>query len=256
MGWERWSRRAVGTVAGFVVVAHAAAQHEPATTPPHPPAATVPAPRRDAEQKRGAADAPTHAPQPALPPLFAFQHLLAGNAAAVAARATRQEPSKPKERPAGAGRYLAAVLVCADLDVDLPACFGVARSDLLILSTPGPFASPETAALLERTVADERLSLVLVLTHDSCKALAPRATPDALTPRAAATAAEANRRQQPLAKVQAMLQREQLLAASELLRSRCARDELRVLPGAVDAASWAFTSYAPHADTMPLAPVK
>src|SRR5262245_26406469 len=94
MGWERWSRRVVGIVAGVVFAASGAAQDEPPTTPPRPSVAAptnAPAPAKsDAAQKRGAPDAPTHAPQPALPPLAVWQHVANGNNAAVEALAAQK----------------------------------------------------------------------------------------------------------------------------------------------------------------------
>jgi hypothetical protein len=249
----RWTRRAVGVVAWSLLVAPVAAQHEP---PPSPPRLPATATKSDATQKRGAADAPTHAPQPTLPPLAVWQHVATGNAAAAAAIAAGLALPKPAERPAGGGRWLCAVLVCSDLDVDVAPLLGVARSDVLLLSTPGPFATPEITAQLERAVADERLSFVLVLTHESCRALQARAQTDALVTRAAAVAAEATRRQLPLPKAMAQLQREQLLAASELLRDKTTRDELRIVPASLDGVRGVLTWHHARADALPLAPVK
>lgn len=250
MGWEAWSRRAVGIVAWVSCLAGALAQHDPHAAPPASP------PKTPAEQKRGAATAATHAPLPTLHPLLAWQHVKAGNAAAMAALAARQPLPAPGERPAGAGRYVCAVLLCADVDVDIAPLLGLPRRDVLLLSTPGPFATPETTALLERAVADERLSLVLVLTHTDCQTLAARAKPDALTRRRNAVQAEATRRQQPLPKTLAQLQRDQLLAASDLLREKSEHDELRILPATLDGKSGALAWHHAHADAMPLAPVK
>jgi len=253
MGRERWSRRAVGIVASCVCAAALAAQHD--ATPPRPPVPAAAA-KSDAEQKRGAADSPTHAPQPVLHPLLAWKHVKDGNAAATAALAADKPVPEPAERPAGAGRYLCAVLVCADVDADIAPLLGLRRSDVLLLSVPGPFATPETTALLERAVADERLSLVLVFTHENCRALTPRTPADALTTRADAVAAEAARRQQPLTKALACLQRDQLLAASELLRAKVAKDELRILPATIDPKTATLSWHHARIDAMPLAPVK
>lgn len=250
MGWERWSRRAVGNVAWVTLQATLMAQHEPHATPPHSPSPSA------AEQKRGSPTPATHAPLPTLHPLLAWEHVKRGNAAAVQARAAQQPLPAPAERPAGAGRYLCAVLLCADADVDIASLLGLPRQDVLLLSVPGPFATPETTDLLERTVADERLSLVLVVTHADCRSLAERAKPDALSRRLAALRAEAARRQQPLPKTLAQLQRDQLLAASTFLRERSERVELRILPATLDGKTGALAWHHTQAEVMPLAPVK
>jgi hypothetical protein len=119
---------------------------------------------------------PTHAPLPVLRPLDAWLHIRAGNAAWLSARDAGL-PAPAPERPGGAGRYVCAVFICADADLDVPAVLGLQRRDVLLISTPGPFVSPESIGLLERLVREERLSLVLILTHTSCRTLTapPRA---------------------------------------------------------------------------------
>ena len=254
MGWERWFRRAVGSIVSLVVLAPVSAQHDPLKNPPLPPSS--PPVRSTAEAKRGTADAPTHAPQPTLHPLVALQHCKNGNTAATAAIARGQPLPQPAARPAGGGRWLAAVLVCADADVDIAPLLGLRRSDVLLVSVPGPFASPETTALLERAVTDERLSLVLVLAHADCRALAERNTPDALQRRRDALRVEAARLQQPQPKTLAQLQREQLLAASELLRGKQAAEALRIVPATLETRTGVLQWHHTNADVMPLAPVK
>ncbi len=245
MGRDAWSRRAVGLVAAFACLAHANAQREPA-----------PAPRTAAEHKRGAATPPTHAPQPVLHPLLAWQHVKAGNAAAVAAIAARQPLPAPRERPAGAGRYVCAVLVCADAGADVAPLLGLQRADVLLLTAPGPFATPETIALLERTVAAERLSLLLVLGHADCPLLREHGAPDVLTRRLDAVRAEAARRGSNVPKTLVQLQREHVLAASDSLRERAAKDAFRVLPALLDPRRGVLQWHHVHTDVMPLAPVK
>lgn len=145
--------------------AFALAQH---ASPAPPPAKTDAA----LSQQPTSRTPVTHAPLPTLHPAIAFQHVQNGNAAAAAARAAGQPPPPPAERPAGAGRYVCAALVCADADLDVPSLLGLRSGDVLVLSVPGPFATPETTALLERMVVDDRLSLVLVLAHADCRTLA------------------------------------------------------------------------------------
>jgi carbonic anhydrase len=249
MGRDGWSRRAVGLVAAFACLVHANAQHEPSPAPTAAPG------RTPAEQKRGTATAPTHAPLPTLHPLRAWRHVQAGNAAAVEALARRRPLPAPAERPAGAGRYVCAVLVCADADVDVAPLLGLHRADVLVIATPGPFASAETVALLERTVTAERLSLLLVLGHADCRAQAGGER-DALARRLDAVRAEAARRGGDVPKTLVQLQREHVLAASDLLRERAGDDAFRVLPAVLDPKSGVLTWHHVPTDVMPLAPVK
>jgi hypothetical protein len=126
------------------------------------------------------------------------------------------------------------------------------------VAVPGPLANAETAALLERAVADERLSLVLVLGHPQCPAAAARPTGanDALARRFATLRQHAERQQQPLPKAVATLQTELLLATSDTLRMASQNDTLRVLPAELDAKTGRITWHHQRAAVMPLAPVK
>ncbi|MBL8753445.1 MAG: hypothetical protein JNK15_09105 [Planctomycetes bacterium] len=243
---ERGRRTGVAFVVGTCLAAAVAGQTDPHPTPRQP---------STAEQKRGSAEAPTHAPHLVLHPSLAFAHVQAGNAAAVAALAAGKQAPAPAPRPTGAGKYVVAVLVCADADVEVAPLLGLARADVLVVATPGPFASPETAALLERTVATERLCLVVVLGHPGCAAAAARAT-DVLERRFTAARTEAQRRQQPLPKTLACLQTELLLATSAVLQKAVQADTLRILPAELDARSGRITWHHQRADVMPLAPVK
>ena len=235
------------------------AQHESPTNP-GARAAPTPLTKSTAEQKRGTKDAPTHAPLLTLPPLAAWAAVKAGNEALLAARASGKPPPKLADRPAGAGRYVCAVLVCADANIDLPALLGLQQKDVLLLSAPGPFVQPEVVALLEQTTRDERLPLVLVLGHPDCTTLSTRTgrTPqqDALARRLDAVRAEAQRTQTSLTKALVLMQREHLLAASDELREHVAKDELRVIPGEVDVRTGALVWHHHRADELPLQPVK
>lgn len=239
------ARRAFAALSLLASVAGAAAQQ---------PAPLAPG-RTAAESKRGARTPPTHAPQPTLSPLVAWRHLQAGNAAAVAALATGKPVPAPPERPSGAGRYVCAVVACADADLDLPPLLGLRRSDVLWLAVPGPFATPETVALLERIVVAERVPLVLVLGHVSCRTLAG-GRDDVLATRTAALTAEAARRGRPMVRTLVEQQRDLLLAAADELRARQQRDELRVLPAEIDERTGALAWHHRAIDALPLAPVK
>ena len=243
-----------------LLTAGLAAQHgEPAHPKAAAPAgAQAPAPAAETkpagEQKRGSRAPATHAPRLELHPLVLFEHVKAGNEAATAAAARRQPPPAPKERPAGAGRYVCAVVVCSDCDVDVPQLLGLRREDVLLVSVPGPFADAELVAQLERAVRDDGLRLVLVLGHAGCRLHKP--ANDALGKRIAVAQKEAERRQQPLGRTIVQMQRELLLAASELLTQRTGKDELRVFPGEIDATTTAVQWHHHKVDAMPLLPVK
>ncbi|MBL8730918.1 MAG: hypothetical protein JNN13_00940 [Planctomycetes bacterium] len=241
------------------------AQHHEAAPAPaastKAPAAAAPAGETSpATQKRGSPDAPSHAPHPELRPLPAFEHVKNGNEAMAKARAANTAVPPPAERPAGAGRYVCAAIVCADADLDVPALLGLAQKDVLVIATPGPFVQPETVALLEQVVAEDRLSLILVLTHDRCRTLtaAPSgsATNTTLQRRLALAAATGRQRHRSLRDAMAPLQREQLLAASAPLREKLLRDELRVMPGEVADRTLAIRWLQNRAEELPVPPVK
>jgi carbonic anhydrase len=219
-----------------------------------------PAAKAAAEVKNGAPVRPTHAPQPELPPLVAWQHVLAGNEDAVASRAAREPAPALRDRPAGAGRYVCAAIVCADADVDVPALLGLARRDVLLLSAPGPFVQPEAIALLEQAVVEERLSLVLVIGHAECRALATRAGvsagQDALAERIEVVRQQAARTQTTLAQCLVRMQSQQLLAASDLLRERATAGSLRVLPAGLDVKTRALSWLQPRSDEYTLPPIR
>lgn len=234
---------------------HDAPAHPPATAPAATQAAAPAAETRPAgEQKRGSRAPATHAPRLALHPLVLFEHVKAGNEATAAAAAKQQPAPAPKERPAGAGRYVCAVVVCSDCDVDVPQLLGLRREDVLLVCAPGPFADAELVAQLERAVRDDGLRLVLVLGHVGCRLQKP--ANDALGKRFAVAQKEADRRQQALGKTVVQMQRELLLAASELLTQRAGKDELRVFPGEIDPATRLVQWHHHKVDAMPLLPVK
>ncbi|MCK5945049.1 MAG: hypothetical protein KAI24_23880, partial [Planctomycetes bacterium] len=160
-------------------------------------------------------------------------------------------------RPAGAGRYVCAVLACADTDVDLAAAFGLQRRDLLVLRAPGPFVTAEAVALLERAVERHRLSLVVVLAHGDCDALrAPIGHQDALTRRIAALRSRARTPDERLTETLVTRQRQLLLASSRALSGRVEKDELRVVPGLFDDRTGRIEWVARRAHTLPIAPIK
>ena len=161
-------------------------------------------------------------------------------------------------RPPGAGRYVCAVVTCADVDVDFAALFGLQRRDVLVLRLPGAYVTAEATALLERTIAQHRLSLVLVLGHTGCDALRPSGAerPDALDRRLTTLRHHAGATRLSLPEALVHRQRELLLAASEPLQRRLAEDDLRIVPGLVDEAASRVRWCHRRAHALPLAPVK
>jgi carbonic anhydrase len=231
-----------------------------AATPAQAPAGHQPPAAPAGETHRGAAGSPTHASQLTLPPWAAYQHVRAGNQAYASARAAQAAPPAPAARPTGAGRYVCAAVVCADADLDVAALLGLRRQDVLVLAAPGPLVAPETAALLEQAVAEERLPLIVVIGHADCRTLAtrPGVTPgqDALARRIAAIRHEAERTATPLPRSLVQAQCQRLLAASDVLRAHHARDALRLLPAVVDDRTGALTWHHPRSEEFALRPVR
>jgi carbonic anhydrase len=237
----------LGGLATTLAPAQDADHHEPPAKPA-------------AETKNGAPARPTHAPQLELPPLVAWHHVRAGNEALVAAQRQRGAQPEPQARPAGAGRYVCAAIVCADADVDVPWLLGLRRRDVLLLTAPGPFVQPEAIARLEQAVADERLSLVLVIGHDHCRTLKVRSgvtsAQDALAQRVDVARREAERTRASLVQALVRQQCQQIVAASDLLRDHVTTDTLRVLPAELDTETGALTWLHARIDEYALRPIR
>jgi carbonic anhydrase len=213
-----------------------------------------------AEQKRGSKLPPAHAPHPELPPALALHHLRQGNEAAVQARADKAPEPKPRPRPAGAGRYLCAVLTCADADLDVAALFGLRRQDVLVISKPGPFVDAEATALLEHCITEERLTMVVILTHADCvtAAIEPGANPrqNALAARIAAARQRAKAAGHSLPRALARSQRELLLASSPVVQQSANKDEVRIIAAEVNPATLAITWHTHSAEELPMPVVR
>lgn len=230
--------------------AAALAQHEPQPTPP---------PKPTAEQKRGSQEAPTHAPQPEAPPALVLQWLRDYHAAWAAAASTGKTPPPAPPRPAGAGRHVCAVIVCADADVEVAPMLGLDRKDVLVLALPGPFVSPEAVALLEHAVTEERLSLVVVLSHADCTTAELSATEGprkTLADRVARMRARAVQVRRAFAQVLARAEAEQVVAASKVMQEAVAADRLRVVAAELEDAVPRITWHASRADAMPMPPIR
>ncbi|MFK7741867.1 MAG: carbonic anhydrase [Planctomycetota bacterium] len=245
----------------------------------------------------------THDPKPSLPPLLAWQFLERNNRLYAEHGVRRAKPAAAPHsdehgsghghadghanghadghesggrrhqvrapsmlpRPAGAGRYVCAIVTCADVATDLPAAFGLDARDVLMLKIPGPFVNAETAAMLERAIVRHRLSLVLVLGHAQCEALraSPGPASDALDRRVAALqqrrrrrAASSSERGLDLTALLVRRQRELLLASSERMQRLAREDHLRIVPGHIDARTARITWQHRRAEALPLAPVR
>lgn len=252
----RW-QLGVAALAGLLAAPWVRAQHPSHDQPTaaSPPAATA--------AKRGASEAPSHRPQPRLRPMAALQHLQATATQAAATRATAaaaqprpQRPAARPERPAGAGRYVAALVVCADADLDPGATFGMPRQDLLVLQTAGGLLDRDSIALLEHFATTERLSLVVLLGHPDCSAQQVRGSTRAqagLAARLRLLGEGVPATAPPVAPQ--LRQREALLDASEVLGGLAKDDQLRVVVAQL-AADGTVTWHQEAASTLPLAPVK
>lgn len=240
----------------------AAAQQQPVTgqRPEHQPVRAPQATDERPADQNGANARPTHDPQPSVPPLLVLRHVQAGNETFVRHRRADQPPPQLAPRPAGAGRYVCAVVTCADFDAALAPQLGLAREDVLVVRVPGPFVSAETTALLERAVQKERVSLVLLLTHRHCEALQPprdgEREPDAIDRRREHAVRDAQRLGVTLHDALLRGQREQLLTTSKVLREAVDQDRLRVLPGIADDRTAEIDWRLRRSDELPLAPVK
>lgn len=261
------------TVAGTAVDLQAQ-EHHPPQKPAH---------ERTAADHNGAAKRPTHAPQPTLRALFAWNFVMKGNAAFVAARREKArlhsnklaQPVVTKShhdghdhdhghahtkpaRPAGAGKYVCCVVTCADGNEEIAPLLGLARKDVLELRLAGPFVTAEAIALIERAITKHRLSLVLLLTHDRCAALQPsgKSPQDALDRRVAAVRGFARRSQQTLAQAIGKRQRELMVVSSKVMQSRIKTDLLRIVPGVIHEQSGAISWQHKRSQELPVTPVK
>ena len=66
---------------------------------------------------------------------------------------------------------MCCVITCADVDIEIAPMLGLADKDVLVLRIAGPFVNAEAIALVESTIKNHRLCLVLVLGHERCDSL-------------------------------------------------------------------------------------
>ncbi len=200
-----------------------------------------------------------HTPRIHLPPRAALAHLRACIEAAAAARAEGLPQPRPA-RPSGAGRWLVAVIACADAGVDVPALLGLPPEDVLLLASAGPLPQAGDVALLEHAVQHEKLPLCIVLTHADCAALRtePQPTParQVLERRLAAARTLAAERSLPLHQAQALVQRQALTSASDVLRLATEQNRLLVVPASVEARTRSLHWHTTAAEELPMPVVR
>lgn len=124
-------------------------------------------------------------------------------------------------RPTGAGRWVIAVIVDPEADVDPHAVLGLERGDVLVLAAPGLCVRPEELALLEHAQREAKVALCLVMARQTATSSAQQAdTPAALAlrRRLALAEREASRTKQSGNQAQAQLQADAIVNASEPLR--------------------------------------
>ncbi|MEQ1631656.1 MAG: carbonic anhydrase [Planctomycetota bacterium] len=208
-----------------------------------------------------------HRAEPEWPAAAALEHVREGNARSVEAKKASAAPPEPMPRPGGAGRFLVAVISCADAAVDVAALLSLKPEDVLLIQNAGAVADADAAELVLWAAREHRVSLCVVLTHSGCPSLndAPsdrRAEP--ASPRAAERGAKsrelARRRNLALSHAHALLQKEQLDAAvgtrSPNDADKPARPPVRIVPATVDVRTGEITWHLSRAEQMPIAPVR
>ena len=225
---------------------------------------------------KGVQAAPIHRPQLRLSGDDALAFVQAQHERTLRKKPTADDEHAQPQRPAGAGRYVCAVLACADSGVDVCATLGLSPKDVLLIQNTAATADADTAELLARAAATHGLSLVIVLAHDGCESLgegarklpesAANAVPEPrVEQRAAPARAMAARLRVSLAHAHALRQQERLAAA---LRDRpvahadCNAGEeppmptVRVVAATIDAATGRVAWRTQRADSLPIAPVR
>ena len=110
-------------------------------------------------------------PENVLSPDAALQRMMKGNERYVGGTSKRHDFKSEREALAGGQNPFAAVLGCADSRIAPEYAFDAARGDLFVCRVAGNFASNESIASLEYSVAVLACPLILVLGHDACGAV-------------------------------------------------------------------------------------
>jgi len=110
-------------------------------------------------------------PENVLSPEAAMNRLFKGNDRYVAGEMRRHDFKHEREALVGGQNPFAAVLSCADSRIAPEYAFDSSRGDLFVCRLAGNFASDETIASLEYSVAVLNTPFLLVLGHDDCGAM-------------------------------------------------------------------------------------
>jgi len=110
-------------------------------------------------------------PENQLSPEAALKRLLKGNERYVEGVMARHDFKREREALVGGQNPYAAILSCADSRIAPEYAFDSSRGDLFVCRVAGNFASDETIASLEYSVAVLGAPLILVLGHDACGAV-------------------------------------------------------------------------------------
>ena len=226
---------------------------------------------------KGEAAAPIHRPQLRLSGDDALAFVQAPHQQRMREEHGTDGKHEGPHRPAGAGRYVCAVVACADAGIDACATLGLDAADVLLIQNAGANADADTAELVARAREQHGLSLVLVLAHDACASLGDGATKprgsdaDATSQharveqRAASARLLAARLRISLAHAHALRQRERLEAAlrdQPTAHASCqaagepSMAPMRVVAATVDTATKRVTWRTQRQDSLPIAPVR
>ena len=234
---------------GLALALHLPAQ-QPANTDPGQPG----------RESKAAPQEPVYLPRQVFSPHQALAHLKAGNLAWATRLPDPGKPLPPLERPGGAGRYLAGVILCCDADVDPAELFACRRSDLLIVSSPGANVNATVTATLERLASTQRLSLCVIVTHANCPSLtqgvANSPATRALQLRAKLADDLAKTRRCSIEEAQARRQRDHLLGSSRVLRELRDKGRLRIAPASLPLRRKLLRWHTTRAAEAPITPVK
>jgi carbonic anhydrase len=110
-------------------------------------------------------------PENVLSPDASLKRLMAGNERYVEGVARRHDFRHEREALVSGQNPYAAILSCADSRIAPEYAFDSGRGDLFVCRVAGNFATEETVASLEYSVAVLAAPLILVLGHDSCGAV-------------------------------------------------------------------------------------
>jgi hypothetical protein len=217
---------------------------------------------------------PTHAARFELEPAALLRFVEDSYARAPRARDKSEPVPAPLPRPSGAGRYVCAVISCADAGIEPARVLGLDPSFVLVIQNAGAMADRDAADLLAWAQKEHDLSLCFVLSHERCASLgATSGTRDAAAQQTTRRAEERSRAAREVAAARrirmsaahAMVQREQLLAALADAPSAHASCEdgakspmpsMRVVPALVNASTLRNEWLSQRIDSLPIAPVR